>query len=999
MAESRPIRSKGLDLEQIRETLARERGPRYWRCLEELAEQPEFREVLEREFPQGASFWQGNRRKFLQLMGASIALAGLSACTRQPNEVIVPYVRQPEEIIPGQPLFYATSRPHGGFAMPVLARADMGRPNKLEPNLHHPAVGVGGGADVFSQASVLDLWDPDRARSIQYRGQIRNWEQFLVALRARPELQANRRGAGLRILTETVTSPTLSEQLRTVLAAWPEARWHQWEPVHRDAARAGAQMVFGRVLTPQYRLDRADVIVSLDDDFLSSIGHPGFLRYARDFAARRGHETPTSGQMNRLYVVESTPTLAGAKADHRMAMKGSEVELFSYALARSLGSLGGGAPLAGTTPGDARLTASLLHDLQSHRGRSVVMAGEFQLPAVHALAHLMNATLGNVGQTVMYTAPIEAEPVNQTDSLRELVTDMHAGRVTMLLILGGNPVYSAPADFDFSGGLARVDFRVSHSLHDDETAVLCDWRIPAAHYLESWSDLRSFDGTVSTVQPLIQPLYGGVTGHELLAALTPEVEQTSHVILRQHWQQRHPGADFEAFWRLSLYNGFAANTSEPFVTATPRPPAQLPAPQVSQGLEVAIRPDACLYDGRYANNAWLQELPRPLSKITWSNAALMSPKLAGELKVQSQSLVKLSSQGRTVEIPAWILPGHPDDSITVHLGYGRLRAGHTGNGFGSDVYPLRTSGHAWNAAVTVEKADGEEGLAATHTHFQMAGRDLVRSATLQQYRQDREFAHEKTKAPPPDLTLYPNYGYKGYAWGMQIDINACIGCNACVIACQAENNIPVVGKHEVERGREMHWLRIDRYYEGGLQDPKTWFQPVPCMQCENAPCELVCPVAATVHDSEGINDMVYNRCVGTRYCSNNCPYKVRRFNFFHYAKYAPGSPLIAEQNPDVSVRSRGVMEKCTYCIQRINRARIQAEKENRYIHDGEFTTACAQTCPTRAITFGNLNDKNSRVVQLKADPRTYGLLEELGTRPRTTYLAGIRNPNPEAEET
>lgn len=998
MAQRSSNHTVDLRLEKIRETLAGEHGPRYWRCLEELTDEPGFREALEREFPQGASLWQGNRRSFLQLMGASIALAGLTACTRQPDEVIVPYVRQPEEIIPGQPLFYATSRPHGGFAMPVLARSDMGRPNKVEPNPQHPACGAGAGADVFSQASVLDLWDPDRARAIQYRGQIRNWEQFLTELRARPELQANRRGAGLRILTETVTSPTLAAQLRAVLAALPEARWHQWEPVHRDAAHVGAQMVFGRILQPQYRLDRADVIVSLDDDFLSSPGNPGFLRSAHDFAARRGHEAPTSGQMNRLYVVESTPTLAGAKADHRMAMKGSEVELFSHALARSLGSLPGGAPLAGTTPGDARLTAALLHDLQSHRGRSVVLAGPFQSPTVHALAHLMNATLGNAGQTVQYTAPIEAEPVNQTESLRALVTDMHAGRVTMLLILGGNPVYSAPADFDFPGGLAHVDFRVAHSLYDDETAVLCDWRIPAAHYLESWSDLRSFEGTVSTVQPLIQPLYGGLTDHELLAALTPTVEQSSHVILREHWQQRHPGPDFEEFWRLSLYNGFAANTAEPLVTATPRPPAQLPALKASQGLEVAIRPDSNLDDGRYANNAWLQELPRPLSKITWSNAALISPNLAGQLKVTSQSVVRLSSQGRSVEIPVWILPGHPDGSITVHLGYGRQRAGHTGNGFGSDVYPLRTAAQAWNAAVTVQPAGGEESLAATHTHFQMSGRELVRSATLREFQQNREFAHEAVQAPPPGLTLYPNYGYEGYAWGMQIDMNACIGCNACVIACQAENNIPVVGKAEVERGREMHWLRIDRYFEGDLHDPRTWFQPIPCMQCENAPCELVCPVAATVHDSEGINDMVYNRCVGTRYCSNNCPYKVRRFNFFYYAKYEPDSPLVALQNPDVSVRSRGVMEKCTYCIQRINRARIQAEKENRPIRDGEFTTACAQTCPTQAIVFGNLNEKNSQVARAKADPRTYGLLEELGTRPRTTYLAGIRNPSSEAEE-
>ena len=983
-------------LAALRAQLATLRGAEYWRALEALAERPETAELLAREFPRHAAglLEPVDRRQFLRLMGASLALAGLGACSRAPTETIVPYVRQPEELVPGKPLFFATALSLGGLATGVLVESHMGRPTKVEGNPDHPA--SLGATNAFEQAAVLTLYDPDRAQTITQTGAIRPWSAFLGAVRTVLDTERPRRGAGLRVLTETVTSPTLARQLRALLAAFPAARWHQYEPVSRDNAQAGARLAFGRVVETRYQIEKADVLLALDADVLGC--SPGNLRYARAFATRR---RPRTGEveMNRLYVVESAPSTTGAVADHRLPLRASAIETFARALAATLGL--GGEPPAEGNPTRAHeiafFAAALVPDLQRHRGRSLVIAGEAQPPAVHALVHAINHALGNVGETVVYTDPVEAEPVDQLASLRELVDDMAAGRVDTLLILGGNPVYTAPVDLAFAQSLAQVPLRLHLSLYHDETSALCHWHVPATHELETWSDTRAYDGTVSIVQPLIAPLYDGRSAHEVLAAFNGEPEKSSYDLVRATWQERHADEDFERAWRRALHDGVVAGTALSPTGVELRQGAIPPAaPAATQGsLELVFRPDPTLYDGRFANNGWLQELPKPLTSLTWDNAALVSPGTAERFGLANERVVELHSRGRTARVPVWIVPGHADDTVTIHLGQGRTRAGRVGTGVGFDAYRLRTADAPWFATgLELEPTAERQALACTQHHYDMEGRHLVRAASLVDYRAHPTFAQDEDPAPPAALTLYPRVPYEGYAWGMAIDLSTCIGCNACIVACQAENNIPVVGKTEVQRGRAMHWLRVARYGIGQAEDPDLYFMPIPCMHCENAPCELVCPVEATVHSAEGLNDMVYNRCVGTRYCSNNCPYKVRRFNFFQYADWeTPSLKLL--RNPDVTVRSRGVMEKCTYCVQRITVARIAAEKEDRPIRDGEIVTACQAVCPTEAIVFGNINDPTSRVARLKADARNYALLGELNTRPRTTYLAAVRNPNPE----
>ncbi len=643
------------------------------------------------------------------------------------------------------------------------------------------------------------------------------------------------------------------------------------------------------------------------------------------------------------------------------------------------------------------------------------MAGDQQPPAVHALAHAINAKLGNVGKTLFYTAPVEAAWVDHAASLRELVADAQAGRVDLLLIVDANPVYTAPPELGLREALDALARRpgafVAHAgLHDDETAERCHWHLPLAHALEAWSDLRAADGTVSLVQPLIAPLYDGKSAHEVLAAFTQRPDRSGYDIVRERWQAQWP-ADFEARWRKALHDGLVEGTALPekAVEARLGDWAQQAPAAAAAGVEVAFRLDPTVGDGRHANNGWLQELPKALTKITWQNAALLSPRTAERLGVTVRSsargapvdVVEVECGGRKLRAPVWIVPGHADECVTLHLGYGRRRAGRVGNGLGFDAYALRSAESPWSAAGATVRRTGEQAiLASTQDHWtielgeQVERRHLVRSATFAEYQADPHFAAKQGHAPPRELTLYPEHKYEGHAWGMAIDLNSCVGCNACVVACQSENNIPVVGHEQVALGREMHWMRIDRYYAGALDAPETRHQPVTCMHCENAPCEVVCPVAATVHSDEGLNDMVYNRCVGTRYCSNNCPYKVRRFNFFLYQDWDTPS-LKMMRNPDVTVRSRGVMEKCSYCVQRINQARIDAKNEGRDLQDGDVRTACQQVCPAEAIVFGDLNDPQSRVARLKSDPRHYGILEDLNTRPRTTYLASVRNPNPE----
>jgi molybdopterin-containing oxidoreductase family iron-sulfur binding subunit len=995
---------KKLDRAAVERQLKETKGPEYWRSLEELAGSPEFQDMLHREFPKGASEWLDSvsRRGFLQLMGASLAMAGMTGCTKLPLQEIVPYVRQPEQVIPGVPMYYATAFTLSGYANPLLVESHLGRPTKIEGNSLHPA--SLGGTDIFAQASILGMYDPDRSQAITHLGDVASWAGFVKEIRGPLAVQKALGGAGLRILTQTISSPTLKDQMRAFLAMYPQAKWHVYEPVNRDNVLEGSKLAFGEVVETRYDLSKADLIVSLDADFLSA-GFPGNVRYIRDFAARRNPDA----DMNRLYVIESTPSSTGAKADHRLSLQASDVE----AMARSLGwAVGIHAGIPEAAKEHEKFVNAVINELRDRRGSSVVIVGDHQPPIVHSLAHQINQALGNVGKTVFHTDPADAHPVNQTESLRDLVADMRGGKVDLLVIMGGNPAYDAPVDLGFADSLknSNVALRVYHGLYQNETAELCHWSVNEAHYLEAWSDGRAYDGTVSIVQPLIAPLYAGKSAHEMLSTLMGVSDASGYDIVRGYWQKQHNGADFQQFWRTSLHDGWIEKTT--FA------PKQISAKAMNEGaslytlvrplIEVNFRRDPSVYDGQFANNGWLQELPKPMSKLTWDNAVLIGPRMADREGIKTMDVVTLELDGRKITGPVWIQAGHPDHSVTVNLGYGRRKAGRAGTGAGFDAYALRTTNALWFATGgKLTKTGGHYQLASTQGYQTMdtgdgATRPLVREATLEEYRQEPKFA--KADEPPATLTLYPGYDYKKSpdAWGMTIDLNACVGCNNCIVACQSENNIAVVGKEQVVKGRHMHWIRVDAYYQGDRDAPKAHFQPVPCMQCEDAPCELVCPVGATVHSSEGLNDQVYNRCIGTRYCSNNCPYKVRRFNFLLFEDWeTPQYKLM--RNPDVSVRSRGVMEKCTYCVQRITQHRIDAEtaavRENREfkIEDGSLQTACQQSCPADAIVFGNINDPNSRVAKLKALDRNYGLLADLNTRPRTTYLAEIRNPNPELE--
>jgi MoCo/4Fe-4S cofactor protein with predicted Tat translocation signal len=1022
-AEDSAVHEHSLDLAAVRAKLREKSGKQYWRTLEELSDDPHFEDMLHREFPRQASEWDEtvDRRNFLKLAAASLAFAGISGC-RKPEQFIVPYVKQPDGMVLGKPQFYATAMPFGADAVGVLVESHEGRPTHVTGNPDHPS--SLGGTDVIAQASVLNLYDPDRAQTVTFLGEIRAWSDFLKEAEAAVALAKTQGGTGFRILTGTVTSPTLAAQIASVLKNIPGAKWHQWEPAGSDGAREGGKLAFGRYVSTVYRPEKADVILSLDADFLAS--GPGHIGYMKQFYRRRKLSGP-SDTMNRLYVVEPTPSVTGSSADHRLPLKVSDVGQFARALAAKLG-LGGSGTLA---PAVEKWLDAAAGDLQKNRGKSLVVAGEFQPAEVHALAHAINASLGNVGTTLYYTEPVEANPVNQLESFTELCADMDAGKVDTLLIFGSNPVYDAPHDFDFTSKLQKVAKTVQVSTHFDETAQYSKWHVAESHYLETWGDARAFDGTISVIQPLIAPLYHTRSAFDVLAAFTDKPGLTAYDAVRERLKASAGTGDPEKFWRKTLNDGVIANSASAPISVAPKfsaaslPPAKaIPAGQ----LEFIFRPDANVYDGRYANNGWLQELARPVTKITWDNAALVSPRLAEKLQLTQRAaarggehgqivsnVINISISNSRVTAAAWILPGQAEDVVVLPLGYGRKNAGFTGTNKGFNAYMVRTSSGLWTAtagAETIKKTGDEYPLACTQYHFNMEGRKILATGTLAEYQKNPMFAHEGDETPknPKEMTLYKEFSYPGYAWGMAIDLNSCNGCNACVVACQSENNIAVVGKDQVMRGREMHWIRIDRYYSAqtptndpssnqgdALDNPETFFQPVPCQQCENAPCEQVCPVGATVHSAEGLNDMVYNRCVGTRYCSNNCPYKVRRFNFLRFQDWeTPSFKLM--RNPEVTVRSRGVMEKCTYCVQRINNARIDAEKQNRPIADGEIVTACESACPAGAIVFGNANDKNSRVAKLKAQTRSYSILGELNTRPRTTYLAAVRNPNPELEK-
>ena len=1012
-----------IDIQAVRARLEQQGGPQVWRSLEAVAETTEFKDYLHREFPTNASEWLDpvGRRSFMKLMSASMALAGVTACTVQPTELIVPYVRQPEEVIPGRPLFFATAMSLGGVASGVLVESHEGRPTKIEGNPDHPA--SQGATDLFAQGSVLTLYDPDRSQAITQLGEIRPWSAVIAAVRGGLSAQSATKGAGLRILTETVNSPSLAAQIQQVLQLQPNAKWIQWEPMPRDNARAGARTAFGEYLEPVYDLSKADVILSLEADFLSSEGASN-LRYARQFAGRRKVED-SADNLNRLYVVESNHSVTGGRADNRLPIKSSQIEAFARAVAQQVGVTG----VTGTAPaGSEAFADAVAKDLTAHRGRAVVMAGDSQPSAVHAIAHALNAAIGASGATVSYLPTPEIVPSEQHAALRELVTDIEAGRVQMLVIVGeSNPVLSAPADFKFAEAMGKVAVRVHSGLFFDETATLSHWHVPATHYLEAWGDARSFDGTTSIVQPLIQPLYSGKSAHEVIATLSDRPERNGYDVVREYWMANAVGqaggviptaaaaaaaaaptapalpaqpvsaaSTFEQHWRKWLHDGFIAGTAfaPSAAVVAPDVATRITASAAVEGVEINFRRDETIYDGRFANNGWLQELPKPVTKLTWDNAALMAPSTAEANGLHTGDIIAIQHDGRTLNIPVWITPGHAREAITVSVGYGRTKAGRVGNGAGFNSYALRGSAAPRYGAATITKTGDTYDLVGTQDHWSIEGRTIIRSATLEEFKAKPTFVKEMEHLKLDQrISLYADKEYKGDQWGMAIDMNACTGCSACIIACVAENNIPVVGKLQVSKNREMHWLRIDRYFAGNLDTPDTYYQPMPCQQCENAPCEVVCPVSATVHSDEGLNDMVYNRCVGTRYCSNNCPWKVRRFNFLLYQDFnTPQFKL--QRNPDVTVRSRGIMEKCTYCVQRINAARIQSKREDRAIRDGEIVTACQAVCPTEAIVFGNINDPNSKVAKLKSSPRNYTTLDDLNTRPRTTYLAAVRNPNP-----
>jgi len=1003
-----------LDLDAIRAKLTGKSGKQYWRSLEQVAETEEFQLWLEDEFPHRRSLLDIDRRSFLKFMGASLAFAGLAGCRSvfMDQEKVVPYVKMPEEMVVGKPLYYASAIPLLGYGVGVLVEQHEGRPTKIEGNPDHPE--SQGSTSAIIQASILQMYDPDRSQVAMQGTDISTWEEFKKVILGVLTKQKAAAGAGIRILTETVASPLIADQIGDFLKMFPAATWHSWDATGRDNARAGSQGAYGKVVNTTYDLSKADVIVSLDADFL--LGMPGSLRYARDFADGRRLEA-TGGKMNRLYQFESFPTITGASSDHRWAMKASEIGGVAAMIAGGLGLV----PTAGEVPDHIQ---KVVADLQAHQGSSLVIPGDHQPAAVHQLCHAINEKLGNNGKTVLHGPRVDFGPENQLESLTQLTDALNQHKVELLLIFGANPVYTAPADLKFADALGKAKLKVRHGQYFDETSDKCDWHLPQTHFLEEWGDIRAYDGTVSLIQPAIAPLFDSKSQSEMLGILLG-VPLSSYDALKNAYKTKLPGKK----WDIALNSGVVENTTPgPVAISVTGAAPQIPAPV--SGLEVSFRECPNIVDGRYANSGWLQELPRPLTKITWDNAIHMSPSKAQELGLQSEDHAEVAlSTGEKIDGGVWVMPGHPKDAITIHLGYGRTKGGTIAEGAGFDVYPLRKSASMlYTGGATVKSLGGSYGLATTQIHHEMDGKDIVRSGTLAELKGNPTLQPEDYEKA--EISMYPDevFDYDGPQWGMTIDLNTCIGCNACVTACQAENNISVVGKDQVKRARELHWIRMDRYYVGGLDEPtETVHQPVMCQHCEKAPCEPVCPVGATVHSHEGLNQMVYNRCVGTRYCSNNCPYKVRRFNYLNFSdnqsqfmdvtfdaptkqigdkkftipgKVTQGKPhgiqlLKMLNNPDVTVRGRGIMVKCTYCVQRINDSRIEAKKQGRDIKDGEIVTACEQACPTRAIVFGNVADKESRVSKLRADKRSYLLLENLNTRPRTSYLGRVRNPNPE----
>jgi Fe-S-cluster-containing dehydrogenase component len=928
---------------------------RFWRALDELVQDPAHRARIGAAMASLADMEPAlGRRDFLRLLGASLAFAGLAGCSGPPPERIVPELGRGSRSVPDTAR-YATALVAAGDVIGVIVELRDGRPIRVDGNPRHPS--SLGGSDARLQAAILDLWDPARSSAPRLDDAPSSWAAFeseAAAIRAR----FAGGGDGLCIVSGALYSPTLARQRDALLARYPQARWHIHEPA------------MGRPTDRLYDLSKAAVVVTLDADLLGT--SPRHLRHARDFAARRAD----ARDMSRLYAIEPTPSLTGRNADHPWAASSAEIGAIVQALAIAVGAA---APPTPALDAQARHRVdAIAADLMAHRGASLVAAGPYQPAIVHALVDAMNRVLGNDGVTVT-AAPADIAP---TPGLASLIADMRDGRIDTLLVLESNPAYTFPTFVEAS---RHVRNTVHFGRYRDETAACSQWHLPALHPFETWSDLRALDGSASIVQPVLAPLVDGRPVHEVIDLLLGGVPDDARHRVQQTW----PGLSNDQAWTSALQDGVFDDTHNPVqASAVPGPTRAGTMPSDIPGLDIVFRPDEWLWDGRHADNAWLQELPRTVTSLTWGNAALVSPALAQAHGLADGDVVRLDAAGGHVEVPVLVTPGQATSTVTLTLGYGRR--GGLAEGIGRDMYPLRRGDDIWRiAGATLTPLHRSETLASTQVHQDMGRRDIVRAGT--------PAAPPRFPQPSVPASFYPERAQGEYRWGMTIDLNACIGCNACTAACQAENNIPVVGKDEVARGRRMHWIRVDRYHEGPAAAPRTYHQPVPCMHCEHAPCEVVCPVEATVHDSEGLNLQVYNRCIGTRFCSNNCPYKVRRFNFLQYADFASES-LKAMRNPEVTVRQKGVMEKCTYCVQRIAHAHIEADRDGRRIADGEIRTACQAACPTRAIVFGDLGDPDSAVSAANRSERRYLLLEELNTRPRTSYLAALRNPNPGWEE-
>ena len=983
-------------------------GPKYWRSLGELYNKPEFRAWVDREFAGGAAetMDHGSRRNVLKVMAASFGLAGLTAC-RRPEDKLLPFSRGVEGRIPGKPEMYASQVTFSGVSTGILVETNDGRPTKIEGNDTHPT--SFGATNTLTQASVLDLYDPDRSKQVLARGSDASWVSLQEAVKA---LNIGD-GAHIAVLSELVGSPSLDAMRKSVLAKYPKLKWVEWEPVSYSGPQAGAMLAFGQPLESLPQIDKAKVILSLDYAFLGI--DASSLLPTRQFAdGRRISEHAEA--MNRLYVVEGQFSLTGGAADHRLRMRVSDVKSFAMQLGEAFGVLPAGLNVLGNTDKKTKFLNAVVKDLKANSGAAVVVAGPRQPAIVHAIAHLIN---GALSAPVVYAASPAPGAMDAVAGIKQLTAEINSGAVTTLVILGGNPAFTAPADLRFADALGKVGNSIHLGLDVDETAKIASWHVPQAHPLECWGDGRAVDGTVSIQQPMIAPLYGGKSPIELIdMVFNGNANPKGGDLVKRHWLGQFAGTgDKENAWRTAVHDGVIPGATgstalKPALNAERVRAAAAAEPKpTGQGFEVSFYPSATCYDGRFANNGWMQECPDPMTKIVWGNAALVSPKTMRDKNLANDDLVRINVNGQSLTIPVMVQPGMADNAVWLNLGYGRKEVGRVGEGVGFNSYAIRTTNGYWVAeGASVEKEGGTFRVATTQEWNSMTEpqlpigtpktRPIVREATLDEYKKNPKFAEEMVEHPPL-VSLYPEWSYdKGFQWGMAIDLNACTGCNACIIACQAENNIPIVGKTEVMRGREMHWIRMDRYYTGPEDEPQSVSQPVNCMQCENAPCENVCPVAATVHSPEGLNDMAYNRCVGTRYCANNCPYKVRRFNFLNWHKNITEVEKMVH-NPDVSVRMRGVMEKCTYCTQRISEKKItlkaEARRENKpvVLKDGELQTACQQSCPAGAIAFGNILDPESKVAKLKKQERNYAMLAELNVKPRTTYLAKLRNPNPE----